>query len=246
VPIGPGSGSSAAMTVAHQRHRTPQGISVNAKPAAGMVCEHRARAHPRSAALLACSGSRAVTVGVVGGQRPAQHGPGHRVPPLRWVGAGSTTSAQAGHGAPGGVGSIVTTIGSRCPQRAISTPIGWSSCSVTACARKSSGDSAQPGTAGFTGHRVGAGLGRGADVDPARRGGGWWLRRSPGVGGPGGQTSAVATTWCPHSARQRPPGTARAAASASSVTRWHRRSLAQVSGIADLTDPGGALTAEPR
>jgi hypothetical protein len=46
---------------------------------------------------------------------------------------------------------------------------------VTACARKSSGDSAQPnagGFTGFTGHRVGAGLGRGADVDPGRGGGG--------------------------------------------------------------------------
>jgi hypothetical protein len=68
----------------------------------------------------------------------------------------------------------------------------------------------------------------------------------PWQSGPGGQASAVATTWCPHSAVHRPPGAARAAASASSVTRWHRRSLAQVSGIADLTGPGGAVTAEPR
>jgi hypothetical protein len=45
-------------------------------------------------------------------------------------------------GRPGGAASTSTTIGSRCPQWAISTPIGWLSYSVTACARKSSGDSA--------------------------------------------------------------------------------------------------------
>ncbi len=67
----------------------------------------------------------------------------------------------------------------------------------------------------------------------------------PWQSGPGGQTSAVASTWCPHRAVGRPLGAARAAASASSVTRWHRLSLAQVTAIAELTGLGGALTPGP-
>ncbi|MDQ3407886.1 MAG: hypothetical protein M3472_07030, partial [Chloroflexota bacterium] len=53
------------------------------------------------------------------------------------------------------------------------------------------------------------------------------------------------STGCPHSAGGRPPGVARATASASSVTRWHRLSLAQVTAIAELTGLGGALTPGP-
>jgi hypothetical protein len=53
VPICPRLGGSEATTVAHGKHRIPEGMSVNAKPAAGMVCEHRASAHPRPDALLA-------------------------------------------------------------------------------------------------------------------------------------------------------------------------------------------------
>ena len=86
-------------------------------------------------------------------------------------------------GRPGGAASTSTTIGSRCPQWAISTPMGWLSCSVTACARKSSGDSAQPTADRFTGRGAGADPGCGADAGLDRCGAGRPRRRSPGSPG---------------------------------------------------------------
>ena len=122
---------------------------------------------------VACNPSLGLIKTVTGGTCP--HRSGNSVAGCcSWdvVVVGSTTRVQAGQGLPGGVASICTTIGSRCPQWAISTPMGWLPCSVTACAWKSSGDSAQPTAAGFTGGGAGAGPGRGADVGPDRSGGG--------------------------------------------------------------------------